>query len=371
MEESKTENNGEKNSKKKIAAVIFAVVAVVGAMALYFYLGYKATHISTDDAFIDGRVHTIAAKVQGTVKAVYVDDNQHVKKGDLLVEIDPVDYDVSVKDAASALGEEQAKLSEDEARVETAKKRLAELKAGVEAARANLELQDADARQAERDAKRAEALFRKDAISREKYEKTKTAYDVVLARVKAAGEQVKQAETAVEAQKAVIRQAESAGLSQQSAIKQRAARLEAAELNAGYTKIYAPAEGYVTKKSVERGNQIQAGQPLMALTTLGDIWVVANYKETQLKKIRSGQGVEIRVDTYPGKKFTGKVDSIMAGTGSAFSLFPPENATGNFVKIVQRVPVKILLDKDTDSGHVLRVGMSVEPTVVVDTNSKP
>lgn len=365
MEESKEIKNG--NAKKKqIALIVFAAIGTLGGVVLFFYMSYKATHITTDDAFVDGRIHTVASKVAGTVKEIYVNDNQPVEKGDLLLEIDPVDYGVRVKDARSGLDVEKAKLSEADAKAEAARKRLAELKAGVDTAGANLDLQDANLRQSERDITRAENLYRKDAIPRERYEKTKTAHEVLLAQVKAAREQLRQAEAAVESQKAVVRQMESAAVSQKSAVSQKAARLDEAELSYGYTKIYAPAGGYVTKKSVEKGNQIQAGQPLMAIATLNDIWVTANYKETQLKKVRPGQRVNIRVDTYPGKKFHGNVDSIMAGTGSVFSLFPPENATGNFVKVVQRIPVKIVLDKNADPDHVLRIGMSVEPTVIVE-----
>ena len=138
-----------------------------------------------------------------------------------------------------------------------------------------------------------------------------------------------------------------------------------AELNLSYTKICAPSDGYITRKSVEAGNQIQPGQPLMAVVALDDIWIVANYKETQLKNVKPGQRVKIKVDTYPGRIFTGKVDSIMAGTGAVFSLFPPENALGNYVKVVQRVPVKIVLDKEANKENILRIGMSVIPTVYV------
>jgi membrane fusion protein (multidrug efflux system) len=130
--------------------------------------------------------------------------------------------------------------------------------------------------------------------------------------------------------------------------------------------VYAPADGYITKKSVETGNHIQTGQPVMAIVPLDDIWVVANYKETQLEKVKPGQKVKIKPDSYPGRVFEGRVDSIMAGTGAVFSLFPAENATGNFVKVVQRIPVKIVLDKDTDKEHVLRIGMSVVPTIVIE-----
>ncbi|MDO9530463.1 MAG: HlyD family secretion protein [Syntrophales bacterium] len=132
-----------------------------------------------------------------------------------------------------------------------------------------------------------------------------------------------------------------------------------------YTKIYAPSHGYVTKKSVEVGNQIQIGQPLMAVVPLDDVWVTANYKETELDKVKPGQRVEIRVDTYSGKVFEGTVQSIMAGTGAVFSLFPPENATGNYVKVVQRIPVKIVLDKGSNRDHIFRIGMSVVPTIII------
>jgi membrane fusion protein (multidrug efflux system) len=336
MDEIKTENN--KNKRKKIAIIIFGILFLVSAVTLFFYLSYKATHITTDDAFVEGNIHTIAPKVSGTVKIIYVSDNQSVKKGDLLVELDASDYEVKVKEALSALNAERAKFSE--------------LKAKIKAAKANLELQEANLKQAEIDIKRAEILYQKGAIPKERYEKTKTAHDVSIAQVNVAREEFKQTELSIDSQLSLITQKES--------------RLKAEELNLSYTKIYAPADGRVTKKSVEIGNQVQAGQPLMAVVPLDDVYVVANYKETQLEKIKPGQKVEIKVDSYPSKTFYGKVDSIMAGTGAVFSLFPPENATGNYVKVVQRIPVKILLDKDTDRQHILRIGMSVEPTVVIE-----
>jgi membrane fusion protein (multidrug efflux system) len=165
-----------------------------------------------------------------------------------------------------------------------------------------------------------------------------------------------------------VKQTEASKTAQASTIKEKEAKQSAAQLNYGYTKIFAPATGYVTKKSVEIGNQIQAGQPLMAIVPLDvdDLHITANFKETQLEKVRPGQKVSFKVDTFPGKKFSGKVESIMSGTGAMFSLFPPENATGNFVKVVQRIPVKIVLDKDTDKEHVLRIGMSVVPTVIIE-----
>ncbi|HUJ18660.1 MAG TPA: HlyD family secretion protein [Nitrospirota bacterium] len=332
MAEQQAANNG----KKKKAFIIVGIVVIVGAILGYFYSQYRRTHVSTDDAFIDGNIHTIAAKINGTVKRIYVDDNQHVKQGDLLLEIDPEDYSVRYREASSSANAEKAKLSEMENR--------------IAAAQANLELQRANFKLAEIEKARAESLFQKEVLPRDRYDRAMTNYDVAAAQVKAAEEQ--------------LRTAESQRLTQASTARQKEATAELAGLNFQYTKIYAPADGYIAKKSAQLGNQIQAGQPLMAVVGLQDIWVTANFKETEMTNIRPGQAVTISVDMYPGKKFTGRVDSIMAGTGVSFSLFPPENATGNYVKVVQRIPVKIVFDQGQDKDHVLRIGMSAEPTVI-------
>lgn len=322
------------NNKKLISFLVLAIVVGGVSLAAYFY--FSANRVSTDDAYIEGRIHSIAPKISGTVNLVRVDDNQGVKKGDLLVEIDPVDYEVKVNEAQAALDAEKA--------------RLLDAESGIKAAAANLEMQQATLNQAALDKKRAEALFKDNVIPKEKHEKTLTAYDLAVAQERAAREQLEKAKSLK-------------GL-EESLIKQREAALKTAGLNLSYAKIYAPTEGYVTKKSVEAGNQVQAGQPLMAVIALNDIWVVANYKETQLKDVRPGQPVLIKIDTYPGKVFAGRVDSIMAGTGAAFSLFPPENALGNYVKVVQRIPVKIVFDKAADQRHILRIGMSCTPTII-------
>jgi membrane fusion protein (multidrug efflux system) len=365
-EETKQEAKPNNNKRKKLGAIILVALVILGAITLFFYLRYKATHISTDDAFIDGHIHTIASKVKGTIKHIYVTDNQSVRKGDLLIEIDPADYEVKVNEALSSLNVEKAKLADIDAQVAVAKNRISEINASISAAKANLELEEANLDQAERDSKRAVNLYKSATIPRERYEKTMTAFTVLVAKVKAAKEQLKQAEKALETQKSVVKQTEVLEDSQYSRIRQKEAELDAAQLNLGYTRIYAPADGYVTKRSAEVGNQVQAEQPLLAVVSLGDIWVTANYKETQLEKVRPGQKTVFKVDTYSGTEFKGKVDSIMAGTGAAFSLFPPENATGNYVKVVQRIPVKIVLDSDTDPKHVLRIGMSVVPTILVE-----
>lgn len=324
-----------KNNRKLfwVGAFVLCLIVVFGV----YYLVISQRRISTDDAYIEGRIHIIASRISGTVKKVCVEDNQDVKKGDLLVEIDPQDYLLRVEEAKAALNAEKA--------------RLADASAGIKTSIANLQIQEIALVQAKRDIDRAQNLFKEGVITQEKFEKTQTAYDLALAQVKAAKEQLNQA-NALEAL-------------EESLLKQREAALNLAELYLSYSKIYASADGYITKKSVENGNQIQISQPLMSVVPLDDIWLVANYKETQLKHVLPGQKVLVKVDAYPGKMFSGKVDSIMAGSGAVFSLFPPENALGNYVKVVQRIPVKILFDKEKGRGHKLRIGMSCVPTILI------
>lgn len=369
MEETANKDAGNKNGNsnhKRTGLAVLAAVIIIGAVSIYFYLGYKSTHITTDDAFIDGDIHTIASKVPGTVMSVHVKSNQYVAKGDVLVELDPSDYRTRLDEASSAFHAEKSRIQEIDLRIEGAKKQLNEAVARADARKAFLELQQATFEQALKDRDRAAVLVKKEAMSRERYEKTETAYKVAEAQVKAASEDLKNMLAAVESHKVGVKQAEAAKATQTAVVGQRAASMATAGLNFGYVKILSPASGYVTKKSVELGNQVQPGQPLMAVVPLDGIYLMANFKETQLEKVRAGQKVEIKVDSYPGKKFKGSIESIMAGTGASFSLFPPENATGNFVKVVQRIPVKILFDKDTDKEHVLRLGMSVEPTVLIE-----
>lgn len=359
-------NNNFNGRRKKIAIVFFILLFAAGIGAVLFYMQYQKTHITTDDAFVSGRVHIIASKIYGTVQAVHFDDNKAVKKGDVLVVIDPADQDVKVRESAAMLEAEKSKLVETRDKIEVAGKQLAEAVHRVASAKSNLKLQMSNLKQAETDLKRAKQLIKKEVISQDRMDKTRTAYDVALARVETAREQLSQAEASLETQKAIIRQARSSLAAQTSMVGRSEASLKAEMLKQGYTKLYAPADGYITRKSVEIGNQIQPGQPLMAVVPLDDTWILANYKETQLARVRPGQKVRIKVDTYSGKEFEGVVDSIMAGTGAAFSLFPPENATGNYVKVVQRIPVKIVLKRGTDPDHVLRVGMSVVPTILVE-----
>jgi membrane fusion protein, multidrug efflux system len=323
------------------------VLAVAGILSGGRWWLHTQANISTDNAFIEAHLHTIAARVAGRVEHVAVDDNQFVRKGELLFEIEPADYRIKVAAAAAALDVTLNETSGDYARVELSRAELQQSRAKLE--------------QAESDLKRGQALFDREVVPREHLERLETAAKVAVALVTEKEENFKRF------------QAE-AGLgstgSKEAKAAQRQAQLDEAGLHLEYTRVTAPADGYVTRKSIEPGNFVQIGQPVMVLVTLEDSWITANYKESQLTHIKPGQKVEFLMDAYPGKKFTGRVESIMAGTGAAFSLLPPENATGNYVKVVQRIPLRIAIDRSSDPEQLLRAGMSVVPTVITGRTVK-
>lgn len=337
----------ERNGNKKIRAliVLLAIFIIGGWLSLKMFITSKS-HIETDNAFIEARIVPVSSKVSGTVARVVVNDNQFVKQGDLLLEIDARDYQIRIAQATAGVG-----MAENETGGEQMK---------AEGARAALQSAQARFDQAVLDLNRAEKLYSRDVLPKEQLDRLITARRVSEAQLKEAEESLKRAQT-------------EAGLANKAGSKakilQRKAQLDEAELQLSYTKIRAPRDGYITRKSIEPGVNIQAGQALMALVPLQDAWITANYKERQITYIKPGQKVEFSVDAYPGKTFSGAVDSIMAGTGAAFSLLPPENATGNYVKVVQRVPVKITIDINSDPERLLRVGMSVIPVVLTGRSS--
>ncbi len=346
QENSGTHANARLKTRRRTAtAVLLAGMCIAGIVGIYYWHRARI-YVKTDDAYIHGHIHTISARVAGTVTEVLVADNELVKEGQVIVKLDPQPFAAIVRDAAAALA-----LAENE---------VAQMKASVQAAEANLAHARATLRQAELDLRRIESLVADGVGSKEALDKAITAREVARANVAAATEELHKARAAL---------GNDSGDGIHPLILKRRAELEQAELNLGYTTIRSPARGHVTRKSVEAGNRIQPGQPFLFIVPLEDLWVVANYKETQLERVRPGQPAEIEVDTYPGLKLKGRVDSIMVGTGAVFSLFPPENATGNFVKVVQRIPVKIVLEQRPNPTRVLRVGMSVVPTI--DTTVSP
>jgi membrane fusion protein, multidrug efflux system len=330
-------------SKKQRGGIILLIIVIcAGAFGVQQWVQSK-THLETDNAFIESHIHSVSSRIPALVQRVAVVDNQFVHKGDLLVELDPSDFQARAKTAAATLNMARNETSGDYAQVESARASI-----GLAAARLD---------QADLDLKRGEALYAKEVIAKEQLDRLHTARKIAQMQLKEAQEAEHRAQAVVGI---------SGNGSNDARVAQKQGEFETASLNLSYTKIVAPTDGYITKKSVEPGNYVQPGQSLMALVTLEDAWVTANYKESQLTHVKPGQKVEFTVDSYPGRVFKGAVESIMAGTGAAFSMLPPENATGNYVKVIQRIPVRIAIDKRSDPEHLLRVGMSVVPTILTE-----
>jgi membrane fusion protein (multidrug efflux system) len=362
--------------------VVAAVVIVLVAAGIFLW-HYYSIRESTDDAQIDGHINPISPRVTGTVLRVLHDDNEVVQVGELLVELDPKDYEVAVDRARADLANAQANAVAANVGVPltqtTSSSQLTAADAAVKAAQREIEsaqarLNEAQANYAKAaaDLKRMELLIAKDEVSRQQYDaavaaanSAKATVDAANAGVASAESKAAQSQAQAEAARTVPEQLKvtRARAGAATAEVQRAvSALAQAELNLKYTKIYAPVTGVLSKRNVEPGQVIQAGQPVFSIVNLDDIWVTANFKETQLKNMRVGQSAQIKVDAY-GREYNGHVESIGAATGARFSLLPPENATGNYVKVVQRIPVRIRFDKGQDPNHQLRPGMSVVPTV--------
>ena len=391
--------------------IIIAVVAVVIIAAGAWFWSTRGKE-STDDAQVEAHVTPIASRVGGTVQAAAVADNQRVTAGAVLVQIDPRDFQLAVEKARAELADAEAAADASQANVpivtatasggiSTARGGIAQAQAGITeseqavlgarsreaTAQARVREAEANATKAAKDVERLKPLLDKDEISQQQYDSAVAAANVARATVDSATAQEREAQAGIQAAESRVKQAQatreqaSAQLQtadtapqQVAATKARAAAAEArvmqlraavkqAELNLEYATVKAPTGGVVSRKTVEPGQVIQPGQPLMTIVSLDPVWITANFKETQLEDMRPGQRVTVKVDAYGGTTLTGKIESIAAATGARFSLLPPENATGNFVKVVQRVPVKIVLDEGQDAQRVLRPGMSVTPTV--------
>jgi membrane fusion protein (multidrug efflux system) len=321
---SRTDEKPAPKRKRRWIVVLGLIVLLGAAAAGAYYYWQSRYYESTDDAYVQGHPISVSARASGNVVAIHVADNQHVPQGELLVEVDPRDYQIGLARAEAALQAAQA----DEQKAA----------ADVEAARATWVQQEQDLR-------RNEELAKQGAATEQALEHSRAAAATAQANLNAQERNL-------------------ASLRAQTAVAKVA--VDAARLQLSYTQVRAPQAGYVTQKSVEVGAYVNLGQPLLVIVT-DRMFVIANYKETQLTHMRPGQPATIRVDAYPGVVFHGHVDSIQAGTGPTFSLFPPENATGNFVKVVQRVPVKIVFDEPPDPNHRLVLGLSVRPRVrIVD-----
>ncbi|MFZ2088935.1 MAG: HlyD family secretion protein [Desulfobaccales bacterium] len=338
--------------RKRLVGIVLFLVLLGFIGAGVYYWRHLGIFVSTDDAYVSGYVGLVAAQVPGRAVKVLVDNNDFVKKGQTLVTLDPQDFEVTVAQAEANLNRLRQDLASQYAKVAKARAKIAEA--------------DAHLKQAITDQKRYGSLYERQTVPKQTLDQVNTRYKVSAASVDQARQEEREALAAIGGSTSIP-------LDQQPAIKEAKARLEQTRLNLGYTTITAHFDGYVTKRQVEVGNWVQPGQPLMALVPLEiqDLWIEANFKETQLADMTIGQPAEVRVDAYPKVIFQGKVDSIMAGTGAAFSLLPPENATGNWVKVVQRVPVKIVLLPPFPENRPLRLGMSAEVTVDTRDRSGP
>jgi membrane fusion protein (multidrug efflux system) len=401
---------GLANPKVQRLGILGGVVLIAVVVGLFLYYHNRE---STDDAQVDGHITPIASKIYGRVASVLVNDNESVKAGQTLVKIDPADNQAAVDQARAALD-----LAESEARsagvdVPRTAENVASNTSGADAqllgaqadvakaqatyeqaqtadlawAQANVEKSKANAALAQADLARYKPLVDKDEISKQQYDAAKANADATASGLKADHEKLAQAQRNVEVVKAQLdatkarvlqaratvesAQADKKQVTMRTAdaqakvakVAQARAALDAALLNLSYTNVVAPVDGVATHKQVEPGQIVQAGQGLLVVVPLQDVWVTANFKETQLKYMKPGQKTEVKVDTY-GKTFRGHVDSIAGATGGVLSLLPPENATGNYVKVVQRIPVKIVLDPISPDNAVLRPGMNVDATVI-------
>ncbi len=398
-----------KRSSKKF--VVLGAVVVLAAVGVYLWVS-TLNRVNTDDAQVDGHIIPVSPKIYGKVLEVLVDDNQQVKKGQVLVRIDPRDFQAKVDQAqaAAAVAESQAQgasagvpLTRDttgssvtaaEAQLEAARADYAQAQvdydrastADISMARSNVDSAQATAERAQADLNRMKTLVDKEEISRLEYDSYISAARVATSQLQAAKDKLSSVTKDAETKKAAIASAEARVMQAQASILQARAtekqvpvriadassasasigqakaNLEAAQLDLSYTNIVAPMDGMVTRKTVEVGQVVQQGQGLLMLVPLQDVWVTANFKETQLADVHNGQKAEVKAD-LSGKTYPGHVDSIAAATGTRMSLLPPENATGNYVKVVQRIPVKIVLDPIPGGNQVLRPGMNVEATI--------
>lgn len=412
--------------RQLLAGAVLALVLLGGLAYGVAWWRYSRTHVRTDDAYIAGRIAPVSARLSGHVVEVLATDNQDVKVGDVLVRLDPRDYEVALAQARAAVEVARGELrgatvnvplTDESTRslvsqadaalaavqqgttiathdLEERRGELAAKQAAAAAAEAGVRAAEADFERARLDRDRQVELFRSQLVARQELDHAEAALKNAAAALDASREKLAQARSeaqqiaaAVQSQSATLAQAarrveeSRASLTNaqsqrqqvtvrqiqveaaQGRLAQALAGLEQAQLNLTYTTVRAPMSGRVTKKVVEVGQVVQPGQQLLAVVDLNDVWIVANYKETDLTHVRPGQRATVTVDTYPGVAFKARVDSIQAGSGAVFSLLPPENASGNFIKVVQRVPVKLVFEPGENSRHLLVPGMSVLPTI--------
>ena len=402
--------------RRRIIIPAVIIIVLIGAIFGIRYLVYAAHHVTTDDAQIAGDITTVSARVKGQVTAVYVSENQFVHKGDKLLKLDDRDYVVAVQQAQAALAQAiasqraaqqgvplqsaltaaqtaqaQAAVAQATGQTQVAQAGIIEAQHKLASAQAEANAAAANATKAQHDLSRAQQLVAEGAIPRSQWDAAEAAYqnaiagqqaamhniDIAQAGVTQATAAAQQAQAGIAAGNAQVLQAQtgnqtttikaSQAQTASAQVKAAQAALAAAQLQESYASVTAPVDGVVSKKSVNVGDTVSAGQPLMAVASTGGLWVTANLKETQITDVRVGQPASLKVDAFPGQTFTGRVISLSPATGATFALIPPDNASGNFTKVVQRVPVRISIDATSDPQHLLKQGLSVE--IAIDTTN--
>ncbi|MBV8375699.1 MAG: HlyD family secretion protein [Verrucomicrobia bacterium] len=360
----KSAYSGKRAALTFLVASLYALGVILGLR----YFVNSAAYQSTDDAFIDGDIIPVSARVAGRVQAVYIADNQTVKKGDLIAELDPRDFEAATRQKAAALQSSKAQAEAAQAALKEAIAHVKTEQATVESDQATAAADAALNEKAQSDFKRYQDLYRTKVVSPQDVDQYRAAAKSAQATLEAANKKVLSDQALVNEARAQVDAYAGLVDSVNAQIHESDANLATAQLNQSYTAIRAPESGWVTKKSIEPGEYVQAGQNLLALVPK-QVWVTANFKEDQIGRMRPGQRVAIEVDALRGQKFQGHIDSIQAGSGARFSLLPPENATGNYVKVVQRVPVKVVFDEPINNqvGLPLGPGESVVPSVEVSS----
>jgi membrane fusion protein (multidrug efflux system) len=351
--DAKGDGKGDK-PRSKLPLIILGIVVVIAAIIGFIYWFVHRNDVSTDDAYTDGNVVTMVPKVSGYVVALYVDDNSRVRKGDLLLKIDPRDYQTSVEQAVAQLALAKAQLRSSQEALTIAR---VQYPAQLKSAQAQQDAAVASLRDADASYRRQHEVDRR-ATTQENIDQATTQQQSALSSLENARAQLRIASLVPQQ----IVQAALTVTQREAAVQQAQAQLDQANLNLSYTEVRAPSDGFITMRSAQLGSYLTTNQTMFVIVT-PDVWITANFKETQLGRMRVGDAVDIEIDAYSAIKLQGHVQSFQYGTGARFSAFPAENATGNFVKIVQRVPVKIVIDSGLDPDRPLPLGLSVDPVV--------
>ncbi len=342
-----TDDNRPEYLKKRV--LVPSITAVIFLICGVFYAIHSIYYKTTDDAFIEGHIVSISPRISGPVVKLLVEDNQEINKGDLLLEIDASDYEVKIK-------QKEAQLEEAKAMLKSAQNKINKSQADLSSSEHEITKDKSELDFASEDFNRYSLMYKKGISSKQDYDASSNKLTAAKSNYSSSLDKNKSVKSVYETSKSEYEEV-------QASIKRLEAELEQDKLNLSYTKIYAPQAGLVTNRNVEEGNYVQIAQPLMSIVPK-EMWIVANFKETQIADMKKGQPVKIKLDTYRGKVFKGEVDSIQRSTGAKSSLFPPENAVGSYVKIVQRVPVKIVFKEDISKYNIVP-GMSVVPEVKV------